>query len=563
MARNLEVEFVNDNEITGVLSEGPPTLSKTSIAGLKQNRSIAKRNLTRKRNEIENIFDKFENSNEITEKISELKFALERLKNAHAHYHKTISEAETEEIQESFDYFNFEEIKVKNLISALLQRQNLLSKEKVDEGLIPAEDPSDSISNAETRTSIATCSSISSARARASARKAKFQAEANALQRLQILQQEELKLQQKKEQLKLETELAKAQAEERALAEAEGISIYDSSSVKSAPRVSAWVEKIRENNNNPSNIPEKIQSTSPDKKLNPEAKEWCNNNHQEPIQLTQSAPFMQELENLLIQQQQNTLALMLPQPELPTFGGDPIEYCNFIRSFENLIEARTDNCSARLYYLIQSTSGDLQKYAHGHATVVETYAFLDSGSNTTFRTKELMDQLHATGRETMLSLATLGIESNQTKTSVLSLQVNDLDENNIIDLPFVFSTPRLPATMENRANNLDLCKFPHLQEINLADIDADIGLLIGSNVPRALEPREVKSGKPGEPYATRTDLGWVINGPLMRSGDSHHTANLIKTDVDLSMQFNKYCELDFNDSSYNSKAAIHKRIKEL
>eukprot|EP00794_Sanderia_malayensis_P013533 gene13533-14941_t len=197
----------------------------------------------------------------------------------------------------------------------------------------------------------------------------------------------------------------------------------------------------------------------------------------------------------------------------------------------------------------------------GHATVVETYAFLDSGSNTTFCTKELMDQLHATGRETTLSLTTLGIKSNQTKTSVLSLQVSDLDENNIIDLPLVFSTLRLPVTTENRANNLDLCNFPHLQEINLADIDADIGLLIGSNVPRALEPREVKSGKPGEPYATRTDLGWVINGPLMRSGDSHHTANLIKTDVDLSMQFKKYCELDFNDSSYNSKAVMSQEDK--
>ncbi len=39
--------------------------------------------------------------------------------------------------------------------------------------------------------------------------------------------------------------------------------------------------------------------------------------------------------------QQHTLVLMLPQPELPTLGGDPIEYYN-IRSFENLIEARTD-----------------------------------------------------------------------------------------------------------------------------------------------------------------------------------------------------------------------------
>eukprot|EP00794_Sanderia_malayensis_P012384 gene12384-13658_t len=97
--------------------------------------------------------------------------------------------------------------------------------------------------------------------------------------------------------------------------------------------------------------------------------------------------------------------------------------------------------------------------------------------------------------------------------------------------------------------------------MQLADIDADNGLLIDSNVPRALEPREVKLGKPGERYAARTDLGWVINGPLMRSVRSHHTANRIKTDVDLSMQFKKYCELDFNDSSHDSKAAMSQEDK--
>lgn len=164
---------------------------------------------------------------------------------------------------------------------------------------------------------------------------------ANSLKRLQVLQQEELKLQQKKEQLKLGNELAKSQAEERALAKAKGTSIHDSSSLKSASRVSAWVERVRKNNNDLSNIPENIQSTSLNRDLNPEAKYWGNNNHQKPIQVTQPASFMQEMENLLIQQQQHTLVLVLPQPELPTLGRDPIEYYN-IRSFENLIEARTD-----------------------------------------------------------------------------------------------------------------------------------------------------------------------------------------------------------------------------
>ncbi len=151
-------------------------------------------------------------------------------------------------------------------------------KEKVDERLIPAEDPLHSISHAGTRTPIATGSSISGTRARASARKAKVQVVANSLKRLQVLQQEELKLERKKEQFKLENELAKAQAEERALAEAEGISIHDSSSLKSASRVSAWVERVRKNNNDLSNVPENIQSTSLNRNINPEAKEWGNNN---------------------------------------------------------------------------------------------------------------------------------------------------------------------------------------------------------------------------------------------------------------------------------------------
>ena len=41
--------------------------------------------------------------------------------------------------------------------------------------------------------------------------------------------------------------------------------------------------------------------------------------------------------------------------------GDPVNYCNFIRSFENLIEAKTKNSSTRLYYLMQHTFGDVQE----------------------------------------------------------------------------------------------------------------------------------------------------------------------------------------------------------
>ncbi len=55
------------------------------------------------------------------------------------------------------------------------------------------------------------------------------------------------------------------------------------------------------------------------------------------------------------------MALTLPQPDVPVFDGDPTRYCDFVRAFENLIERKTNSPSARLYYLVQYTSGQVKE----------------------------------------------------------------------------------------------------------------------------------------------------------------------------------------------------------
>ena len=55
------------------------------------------------------------------------------------------------------------------------------------------------------------------------------------------------------------------------------------------------------------------------------------------------------------------LTLTLPHAEVQTFDGDPVNYCNFICSFENLIEAKMKNSRTRLYYLVQYTFSDVQE----------------------------------------------------------------------------------------------------------------------------------------------------------------------------------------------------------
>lgn len=44
-------------------------------------------------------------------------------------------------------------------------------------------------------------------------------------------------------------------------------------------------------------------------------------------------------------------------------------------------------------------------------------------------------------------------------------------------------------------------------------------MLIGTNVPKLLEPWEVINSQGNGPYAVRTVLGWVVNGLLAGSND--------------------------------------------
>ena len=61
----------------------------------------------------------------------------------------------------------------------------------------------------------------------------------------------------------------------------------------------------------------------------------------------------------------------------------------------------------------------------------------------------------------------------------------------------------------------------------------------------------MKRSEDGGPYAVRTLLGWTFNGPLGRRNRSRHTANRIQSHAHLDLQFERYCEMEFNDSQFS------------
>ena len=54
----------------------------------------------------------------------------------------------------------------------------------------------------------------------------------------------------------------------------------------------------------------------------------------------------------------------------------------------------------------------------------------------------------------------------------------------------------------------------------------------------------------------RTILGWMLSGPLGRKKTKVPTSNLIDTMANPSKQFEDFCNLEFNDSSYEPKMSM-------
>ena len=154
----------------------------------------------------------------------------------------------------------------------------------------------------------------------------------------------------------------------------------------------------------------------------------------------------------------------------------------------------------------------------GQTTFVQTHALLDPGSNRTFCSRTLLDQMGLKGKETVLSLETLN-EGNDSQAFEVALEVTGTigkkRKRNAIQLPKVYALASFPALRSCLATSADLRRWDHLKDLELPRVhESEVTILIGQDVPQALIPLEVRQGALGEPYAMRTALGWTLNGPI-------------------------------------------------
>ena len=83
-----------------------------------------------------------------------------------------------------------------------------------------------------------------------------------------------------------------------------------------------------------------------------------------------------------------------------------------------------------------------------------------------------------------------------------------------------------------------ICNWKHLQSLNnklpAFDSTLHLGLIIGANCPKALEPQEIIPGAENGPYASRSLLGWRVIGPI-NSVNAEKTVACYRIGVKIAM----------------------------
>lgn len=80
----------------------------------------------------------------------------------------------------------------------------------------------------------------------------------------------------------------------------------------------------------------------------------------------------------------------------------------------------------------------------------------------------------------------------------------------MLELPPVYIQPCLPASRSDVISLEDLENYEYLSGVELPRIDSDVGVLIGANAPKAMEPWDVIPSVDNGPFAVKTLLGLVI-----------------------------------------------------
>lgn len=190
---------------------------------------------------------------------------------------------------------------------------------------------------------------------------------------------------------------------------------------------------------------------------------------------------------------------------------------------------------------------------YGEKSSVHTFAFLDDGSELTLLDNDLANELGLTGSEVPLNLRwTGGTERCEKESRITRLAITGVQDR---AKQFTLDEVRTVKELQLPHQSLDMDemkeRYPHLRGLPIKSYErVRPRILIGMkhvHVSLVLQSRE---GKPEQPIATKTRLGWTVCGASYENRGSsmvHYTFHIGTTatsDEDLHQAMKEYFSLD-------------------
>ena len=143
---------------------------------------------------------------------------------------------------------------------------------------------------------------------------------------------------------------------------------------------------------------------------------------------------------------------------------------------------------------------------------ITTYAMLHNCSQGPFIHDNLVKELGVHGMKTTLSLKTLHGEKTESTMVVEGIKVTGMSgDGSFSSLPKLYTRREIPVDKEEIATPAKIKEWKNLRSISNETVQRDdiqVGLLIGANCMKALEPTRIIHSEGGGPCAYKTRLGW-------------------------------------------------------
>ena len=150
---------------------------------------------------------------------------------------------------------------------------------------------------------------------------------------------------------------------------------------------------------------------------------------------------------------------------------------------------------------------------------IVTFAVLDNCSQASFISEEILSMLSIPSETTDLTVDTITSSKTEVCHVVSGLKVKGLHsgDGSWVSLPKLFSKSYIPVDQSEVPTAKSIQAWPYLKSIeselpNTASLK--IGILVGGNCPRAIEPLKTIASQDDGPFAYKTKLGWCVVGPI-------------------------------------------------